>query len=70
MRTRLEFYRADRISELIAALNSEHVPAEGALVNIRKKTWRVTRITYAVDNADSARSARLRACVELEAQWQ
>jgi hypothetical protein len=42
------------------------VPREGEAVSIRKRAWRVVRVSWAVDNADDVMNAKLRANVDLE----
>lgn len=52
----------------IAACNSSIIPPVGALISIRKKAWKVIRVTYALDFADREMSERIvRANVEIEA---
>ncbi|HSH41628.1 MAG TPA: hypothetical protein VK973_05820 [Arenicellales bacterium] len=60
--TRVEFYSA---SGLVAAVsNAGALPAVGDLINIRKQTWQVTRVTWAVDHSDYPDS-QLRANIDL-----
>lgn len=61
----VEFYLG-HAGGLIAAVDSGAVPREGEMVNIRKTTYKVLRVTWAVDDADSPNMARLRANVELD----
>lgn len=62
---KIEFYQ--ELSERhMAVVDDGAVPRVGDLVNIRKASWRVTRVTWAVDNADDVMGAKLRANVELQ----
>jgi len=59
---RIEFYDGDSI---IAATNSDMVPLIGSKISIRKKTWSVINVTYALDHADKPFESSMRACVDL-----
>ncbi len=62
---KIEFYIGSA-EKHIAVLDDGVVPREGEMVNIRQVTYRVRRVTWAVDNAENAFDASLRANVELE----
>ena len=63
---KVEFY-IGRADKHIAVVDADVVPRAGEFVNIRKRTYRVLRVTWAVDDADApAFSGTLRANVELE----
>lgn len=62
---KVEFY-IGTAERHIAALDDSAVPREGEFVNIRKVTYRVARVTWAVDDADRIPRGSLRANVELE----
>ena len=47
----IEFYKKDA---LICSVEGSFLPAIGSFVNIRKKTWKVKAISFAVDNAGDA----------------
>lgn len=64
--TKLEFYLGNADKHL-TVLDAESVPRSGEYVNIRKRTFRVVRVTWAVDHADDWSQAKLRANIELEA---
>lgn len=61
----IEFY-VGRSGKHIAVLDDVAVPREGEFVNIRGVTYRVSRVTWAVDHADHIPGATLRANVELD----
>lgn len=61
---RIEFYIGDA-DKFIAFTDDGAVPPVGALINIRKVTYEVGRVTWTVDNADDVMNAKLRANVEL-----
>lgn len=63
---KIEFY-VGNASGHIAVVDDGAVPREYEMVNIRKKTYQVERVTWAVDNADDVMGAKLRANVELKA---
>lgn len=62
---KIEFYVGSAAAGHIAVLDDGAVPREGEYVNIRKVTYRVCRVTWAVDAADNMRERRLRANVEM-----
>jgi hypothetical protein len=62
---KIEFYVGDA-QQHIAVLDDGAVPREGEFISIRKVTYRVRRVTWAVDDADKIPGAKLRANVELE----
>jgi len=59
----IEFYHGE---DLIAAVNSSIALQEGRPINIRKKAWRITRVSYAIDRADDQALCRMRCNVDLE----
>jgi len=61
----IEFYDGDTLEYRIA---SSMVPRVGDYISIRKKTWVVKRVTYAVDYYDNLapRRSEMRANVDLE----
>ena len=61
---KIEFYGG--AEKHMAVVDDMAVPRAGELVSIRKATWRVVRVTLAVDHADDVMRASLRANVELE----
>jgi chromosome condensin MukBEF MukE localization factor len=52
--------------KLLVALDSSIVPAVGSFVSIRGETWKVDRVTYAVDYADKMMERYMRANVEMK----
>jgi hypothetical protein len=50
---------------MIAQVSSSIVPPVGARINIQKRTWVVTAVTYALDHADSQTERSMRANVDL-----
>ena len=60
---RIEFYDGN---QLLVSFLSSMVPPVGSKISIRKKTWIVARITYALDQADNPDARDMRANVELE----
>lgn len=62
---KIEFYIGDG-SGHIAALEDSAVPREGEAINIRKKTYDVEAVTWAVDFAADFPGAKLRANVILK----
>lgn len=58
----IEFYDG---AVLVASVESEMAPLVGSKISIRKKTWQVERITYALDHADDQRERRMRCNVDL-----
>ncbi len=61
---RIEFYNGDA-DKALAIIDSDAVPREGEVINIRKLSYTVTRVTWAVDYADNPPST-LRANVVLQ----
>ena len=61
-RDSVEFYDGEH---LIAQAWSSIVPPVGAKISIRKQVWTVTRITYALDNADSLIERGMRANIDV-----
>jgi hypothetical protein len=64
MKNKIEFYDGDN---LIAVVDSAIVPPVGSKINIRKKTWMVDGITYALDHASMISERCMRANVDLVA---
>ena len=60
----LEFYDG---KNFVAVAYGTMVPPVGSLISIRGETWRVVRVTYALDNVDDPAVKRMRANVGLEA---
>ena len=58
----LEFYDGDTA---IAHALSSMVPQTGDMISIRKKVWKVRKVTFALDYADERGGARMRANVDL-----
>lgn len=63
---RVEFYISGQERGLIVALDAEAVPRKGEFVSISGNTWRILRVTWAVDHSDDPRHKQLRAVVEME----
>jgi hypothetical protein len=59
----IEFYDGDT---MVAYVKSSMVPPVGAKINIRKKTWAVLSVTYALDQADDPQGKGMRANVDLK----
>lgn len=64
MMARIEFYIGASPKHIVS-LEDEVAPRVGEPINIRKITYLVERVTWAVDDADSITRCRLRANVEL-----
>ena len=67
MGDRIEFYDSEGKSgrDFVASAKSQMVPPVGSKISIRKKTWEVVSVSYALDHADDPRLAAMRANVEL-----
>ena len=63
MRDSIEFYHGK--SKLVASSQSSFRINVGDIINIRKKTWEVIRVTFALDNADYPESTAMRCNVDL-----
>jgi hypothetical protein len=63
MREMVEFYCEYK---LIASVHSSMVPTVGARINIRRKTYKVRYVSYALDHADDFTLRRMRASVDLD----
>ena len=61
----LEFYIRGNV-HLLASAQDGAVPREGEFISIRKTTYKVYRVTWALDYADEMHKTVLRANVELE----
>jgi hypothetical protein len=59
----LEFYSG---SQLLGRVQSSFVPLIGQAVSIRRQTWWVTGVTFALDHADEAELKSLRCNVDVE----
>jgi len=62
--TKAEFYVGDSQKHIAVVRQCGAVPRKGEYVSIRKKTYEVTGVTWAVDSADEF-DAKLRANVVL-----
>lgn len=62
---KIEFY-VGNADKHIAVLDDGAVPRADEMISIRKRTYRIVHVTWAVDHADDPRSRALRACVVLE----
>lgn len=62
--TAIEFY-VGSAEKHIAVLDDAAVPRAEELINIRGETYRVNRVTWAIDAADNRLERKLRANVEL-----
>lgn len=58
----IEYYNG---ISLVAAVKSSMVPLVGSKISIRRETWTVESVTYAVDYADDPQRTRMRANVDL-----
>jgi phosphotransferase system IIB component len=58
----VEFYTDTR---LLVRVNSSIVPLVGSMINIKKITYKVTSVTFAVDHADGVWPA-MRCNIDLE----
>jgi len=56
-RDSIEFYHGDKI---IAGTASSMVPSEGSMISIRGKTWKINRVTFALDHADETQERGMR----------
>lgn len=63
--TRVEFWKDGAL--MAAVDNVGGVPSENNLINIRKKTYRITSVTWCVDYADGPYPTQLRANVDMDA---
>jgi hypothetical protein len=63
IRDEINFWANDK---LLASLSSSIVPLVGTFVNIKKKTYKITYVSYCVDYADRIMETRMRTNVELE----
>lgn len=61
---RIEFYDGDAAGHM-AVVEDGAVPRVGDLVSVRKVTWRVVAVTWAVDHADDWALTKLRANVSM-----
>lgn len=58
----VEYYNG---KDLIVRVKSSIVPTVGSLISIRKETWKVISVTYAIDHADDWQRSGTRANVDL-----
>lgn len=63
MTDRVEYY--DDKANLLVAVQSSIVPPLGSKISIRKKTWTVKSVSYAVDHSDDIARREMRANVDL-----
>lgn len=59
---RIEFRNGEK---LVGHVESAMVPPVGSYISIRKTTYEVVRVTYALDHADDSRQRAMRANVDL-----
>ncbi len=62
---KIEFYIGSS-SKSIVSLTDSAVPREGEFVNIKKITYEVLHVTWAIDHCDKLTEKLLRANVELK----
>lgn len=62
-RDRIEFWEGEH---LMFGMDSSFAPAEGELVNIKKRTYRVIGRSFTVDHADDFAERQIRCNVILE----
>ena len=62
---KIEFYLGSSVGH-IAVVEDGAVPREGEIINIRKTTFKVSCVTWCIDQADNILDAKLRVNVELE----
>ena len=51
---------------MVAGVKSSMAPLVGSLISIRKTTYRVIFITFAIDDADDFAQCRMRCNIDLE----
>lgn len=61
----IEFYTSPKGS-CIACVVSTMVPTLGSFISIRKTTYKVVGVTYALDHSDDPSPTVMRACVDLK----
>ena len=61
-RDTVEFYYDNK---LLCSVKSSMVPRKGDLINIRKKTYEIIRVTYALDNTDNPNERGMRVNIDL-----
>jgi hypothetical protein len=64
MGDRIEFYD-EKTGKLVASVKSSMVPTVGKRISIRKQTWEVERVTFALDHADDPALKNMRCNVDL-----
>lgn len=62
---KIEFYVGDNSQKYIAVVDDGSVPREGEFISIRSTTYKVERVTWAIDHTTTISGASLRANVEL-----
>lgn len=67
MNSAVEFHDVDGGGLLCRVRGTSIVPPVKSFVSIRKKTWRVKAVCYAVDDASDPPLTRIRAIVDLKA---
>lgn len=60
-----EYHIGDSLRN-IAMLKDGAVPREGEFINIRGLTYKIRRVTWAIDNVNKISESSLRANIELE----
>jgi hypothetical protein len=60
----IEFYNQET-GALVVSVKSSMVPDIGRRISIRKETWNVQAISYAVDHSDDALQRKMRCNVDL-----
>jgi len=63
IRDSLEIYHSDK---LIAYVDTSMVPAKGSLISIRKETWKVINIEFALDYSNDSALRGMRCNVYVE----
>ena len=66
--TRLEFY-LNGAKKYLEVIDSSAVPSAGHFISLRGETYKVVRVTWAVDYPDDIHAKRLRANVEITDCW-
>jgi hypothetical protein len=58
----IEFYYKDK---LLAFVDSSFIPPISSFINIRKVTYKIENITFALDHADEIMERRMRCNIDL-----
>lgn len=61
----IEFYDTESDQLLASTRDAISVPRQGEFISIKKKTWFVERVTWALDQGPARHSSVLRANVEM-----